>query len=1164
MNTFKDEETVFAAAVRLPPAERQVYLDRACGLDGPMRQRLEALLKSYAASEQVLEKPAAPDLERAFQGPNSFDEQTGGSIGRYKLLQQIGEGGCGVVYMAEQEEPVRRRIALKVIKLGMDTRQVIARFEAERQALALMDHINIAKVLDAGATQAGRPYFVMELVRGVKITDYCDHNNLPIKPRLELFIQVCKAIQHAHQKGIIHRDIKPSNILVTLHDGVAVPKVIDFGIAKATQGRLTDMTLFTAFEQFMGTPAYTSPEQAEISGLDIDTRSDIYSLGVLLYELLTGKTPFDTQQLLSAGLDEVRRTIREQEPQRPSTKLSTMLEGELTATAKRHDTDALRLVSAVCGDLDWIVMKSLEKDRSRRYESANDLARDLERHLAHEPVLACPPSTTYQVRKFVRRNKIAVAAVCGVALALLGGIGVAGWQVWQKDLAYEKVVAAEREQRRLAVQAQEAEAAERENLYHSYIAQIRAGRLGFDAGQRRFGGLELAKKAARIRPSLELRNEALACLAVPDLKLVRAWNAGGFGPPVILFGTNSARYTTADLEGNISVRGAIDDQLYFTLPGPGYPLASIVESPGGQSLATGYFTVKRPELSDPKTGQIWDLITRRVIFKPEITNWATCAFTADERLIAVAPYEGPIILYERASGRELRRFSVEATPGVMGFDPGGRKLAVSSMDSTNLVVFRTESSEPVATLAHPAGSGTIRALSWHPNLDFLATGCDDSNIYLWDVSHGNRLAVLTGHEAAVVSICFSPDSRFLASASWDGKIKLWSLLTLKELCSAPREGYVVSFSSDGHWLANSCGLLKLFELNQADELKLLPLGLGRRAYGEGCGFSPDGQLLAVAASDGVRLWATDSGKQVGFVRTRRSGTAIFSAVKKALLTVGLEGIQERPYEWDGSQLKIGSPQLLGAEAAVTGSSINQAGDKLVLVRNGRVCLLDLETRTERLLAGTPAPDPAVITIGPAAAWFPNPAPGTVIFRTACLSPNAQLCAACRLGTNLVQVFDVATGAEIQTLEAAKVSDLAFSPDGRWLVTCGLEEYRFWDSRSWQCIRRDELVGSGGVHGEIAFSRDGAAAAVLGANRTVRLIACATGQELATLESSEPFHTGFFAFSPDGNLLAASGRRATQLWNLALIRKELGEMNLDWSLPVKTNLSGAADLADRAR
>ena len=359
---------------------------------------------------------------------DEHDEAVGQTLGHYKLLERLGEGGCGVVYVAEQTEPIRRRVALKVIKLGMDTKSVVARFEAERQALAMMDHPNIAKVLDAGATDKGRPYFVMELVRGIRITDYCDQGQLTTKERLELFIQVCQAIQHAHQKGIIHRDIKPSNILVTLHDGVPVPKVIDFGIAKATEGRLTDATVYTQLHQFIGTPAYMSPEQAEMSGLDVDTRSDIYSLGVLLYELLTGKTPFDARELVSEGIDAMRKTIREKEPVRPSTRLATLQGEELTTTAKRRSVESSRLAHLLRGDLDWIVMKCLEKDRRRRYETANGLAADLKRHLNDETVVARPATQLYRWQKIVRRHKPACAAAAMVALALILGTGVSLWQ----------------------------------------------------------------------------------------------------------------------------------------------------------------------------------------------------------------------------------------------------------------------------------------------------------------------------------------------------------------------------------------------------------------------------------------------------------------------------------------------------------------------------------------------------------------------------------------------------------------------------------------------------------------------------------------------------------------------------------------------------------------
>src|SRR5437867_3248323 len=447
----RSEREIFVEAIdKATPAERAAYLDGACGKDPLLRQRVEDLLAKHFQQDSFMKGPAVQGSQTVAL---PLSEGPGTIIDRYKLLEKVGEGGFGAVYVAEQKEPVKRRVALKIIKLGMDTRQVIARFEAERQALALMDHPNIAKVFDAGATETGRPYFVMELVRGVPITRYCDENNLPTVERLGLFMAVCQAIQHAHQKGIIHRDIKPSNILVTLHDGMPVPKVIDFGIAKATHGDLTDKTIYTQFQQFIGTPAYISPEQAEMSGLDMDTRSDIYSLGVLLYELLVGRTPFDGKELLISGLDEMRRVIREQEPLRPSTRLSALTPEELTAAAKRRSADPPKLVHALRGDLDWIVMKCLEKDRARRYETASGVSADLKRFLDNEPVVARPPSTVYQFRKFVRRHKGAVAAASAVALALILGLGFATFALLRERQARLKQMVAEKAKRAETVRA---------------------------------------------------------------------------------------------------------------------------------------------------------------------------------------------------------------------------------------------------------------------------------------------------------------------------------------------------------------------------------------------------------------------------------------------------------------------------------------------------------------------------------------------------------------------------------------------------------------------------------------------------------------------------------------------------------------------------------------
>ena len=448
------ERDIFDTALEITDAtERKAMLDRACADQPQLRERIEALLAAHGQAQKFFSDCAAavagsvkeltPGTET---GGANAEDLIGSRIGPFKLLQKIGEGGCGVVFMAEQESPVRRRVALKIIKLGMDTKNVVARFEAERQALALMDHPNIARVLDAGATQNGRPFFVMELVSGVRLTEFCDTNRLSTRQRLELFIQVCHAIQHAHQKGIIHRDIKPSNILVTQLDGEPAPKVIDFGIAKALEDKLTDKTLFTLHGLFIGTPAYMSPEQAQLSSMDVDTRSDIYSLGVLLYEMLTGKTPFNQDELLAAGWDEMLRTLRDREPLKPSTKIDSLSPAEQTATAQQRHMEVPRLRSELRGDLDWIVMKALEKDRRRRYETVSELALDVQHYLGCEPVSARPPSRIYRVQKLVRRNQMAFVASAVVVLALVASTVISSWLFLREREARRRAIEAEQQQ----------------------------------------------------------------------------------------------------------------------------------------------------------------------------------------------------------------------------------------------------------------------------------------------------------------------------------------------------------------------------------------------------------------------------------------------------------------------------------------------------------------------------------------------------------------------------------------------------------------------------------------------------------------------------------------------------------------------------------------------
>ncbi len=832
------EEALFQAAAQLTGSSRAAFLDQACASDAALRQRLEALLAAHEASVGVLaDEPArevlAPTLDLPEPAP---DEAVGMTLGRYKLRERLGEGGCGTVYVAEQTEPVRRKVALKVIKLGMDTREVIARFEAERQALAMMDHPNIAKVLDAGTTDAGRPYFVMELVRGIRITDYCDQANLSTKERLDLFIKVCQAIQHAHQKGIIHRDIKPGNILVTLHDGVPVPKVIDFGIAKATEGRLVDATVYTQLHQFMGTPAYMSPEQAEMSGLDVDTRSDIYSLGVLLYQLLTSKTPFDGKELLSMGLDAMRKTIREKEPMRPSTRLASLQGEELTTTAKRRSADAPKLIHLLQGDLDWIVMKALEKDRTRRYDTANGLALDIQRHLSNEPVVARPPSTAYKIQKAWQRNKLAFSAATAVALALVVGIGVSTWQAFEATKArkaeQDQRVAAQKAEATALAKQTEAEAAQKsaEAARESEAAQRRMAEARAYASDMNFAQQALTANNAGWAKQLLARHRPLP--GQPDR---RGWEWRYLWQQsrsdaldalnresrsiVGLSVSHDGKWLAVRAKDAVSVWDLATRRQVMRTDGvwaavafsPTRPVLAMCgsESPGTESRLRFWDAEAGKFLPDPPPPGTLDA-----------GGLLSLAFLADGQSMVTATRSN-LSLRRSSDGMELATYPIGIRDGAYHFlqhqvghpvhlAQGTNLLAVAEASRQIRVIDVTNGREIFKTTV--PGGGDLASVALSADGRILAAGgtVGETGIRLWDVSSGRELGVLEGHRNYVTSLLFWPDGKTLASGGADNTIRIWdvekklSLVTLNghrdeisRLALLPDKATLISGGRDG-------------------------------------------------------------------------------------------------------------------------------------------------------------------------------------------------------------------------------------------------------------------------------------------------------------------------------------------------------------------------------
>jgi WD40 repeat protein/tRNA A-37 threonylcarbamoyl transferase component Bud32/cell division protein FtsL len=1140
------EEVLFAMLLEKPVDLHPAFLDVICAADPALRHRLEALLAAHDAPDELSPKGAPDAKTMKIEFADVPDEAVGQTLGRYKLLEKVGEGGCGVVYVAEQTEPVRRRVALKVIKLGMDTKQVVARFEAERQALAMMDHPNIAKVLDAGATDVGRPFFVMELVRGIRITDYCDQNNLNTDERLDLFIKVCQAIQHAHQKGIIHRDIKPSNILVTLHDGVPVPKVIDFGIAKATVGQtLTDKTVYTQLQQFIGTPAYMSPEQAEMSGLDIDTRSDIYSLGVLLYELLAGSTPFDANELMASGIDAMRKTIREKEPVRPSTRFATLKGEQLTTTAKRRSADKAKLMHQLKGDLDWIVMKCLEKDRTRRYETANGIAADLKRHLNNEPVTARPPSAVYKFQKAFRRNKLVFAAGAAVAIALLLGIIVAASQAIrathakrvaldaQAQESVQREKAETSEQKAVAAQANEAKLREQADVARhqaeaqELVARQRAYASDMNAAAQASGGNNLG----RARDLLNRQRPQ------PGQKDLRGWEWRYLWQQT----HSDALFTLCQESGEINSLAASSDGNWLAVGlhhRGGLSVwdlrkrQELIRLAEGDAHVNGAFSPTAPILaftgySLPASGEtgrstlrLWNGVTRQMMAEIPLDNPCEgLAFSRDGQTLVTSTYYGHITLWRMPEGTKLASYACEQggiSPATAFAATPDLSLAAQVVGLKRIRVVDLRNGKELWSAV--AAKMFITALALSPDGKTLASaaGFDESDIRLWDVATGKEIGRLEGHNTWVGSIVFWPDGSKLASASADQTIRTWDVASRKcldVLRGHREEVWRLALLPDNQTLVSGCkdGEVCLWDTSGPHpRLERITL----REFPSIWQFSPDNQSILTARQRQIVRWAgTDFQEKETLLdfgqgeTNNHMGSSAFSRDGRLVAVAWTNGDGQ---VWDVSRHVLQTQFKLPAMQNSDGA-LNHRGDRLIVLSgdDNRCHEWDLAARPNVELQSWPmAVEGAAFDVSPDDRLFVQLGyEGDVIVRDMAAQSSSK--------------------PDLKSLEA---SDCAFSPDGKLFAMASHLAYaRVWETADWReaATLRGFKLGTDSV----AFSPDGERLATgTGAGEAaLHLWDVASWQDVFTLRAEGTIF-GSTQFSPDGNTIGTeSGEGILNLW-----------------------------------